>query len=222
MEAITILIQQSGVCNGLLNMQDIAVLHCVSNDIHIVIDTYISNIEQNNLSIVEATAQEFGIPCKNINHVVNIKLFLRQLLIVRRLYGNEEKGSKLRHALDDFTKNVVGSMWTEPFNPMSKNNQTDTVHFLLQCTQKNCLQQNIIVIYILMYFLSRLFNSKKKDIHDKNNSIFAYTNFRNIVVSKSIELTTTLREEVTGYPFMFIDRTIRKIGEVKRKTLSIS
>lgn len=223
MDAISILIQQSASCNSLLNLQDVATLHCVSHDVHVMINTYISSIPQNVSNMLETTAKELCIPNKpDLNHVVDVNALLRQLLIVRQLYGNIEKNTKLNCVLDNFTKNEVCNLWTISFEKMTKTNQIDTVQFLLQCIQKNCVQQNIIVIYILMSFLSRLFKNKKKDIHNKNESMFAYTNFRLVVVKKCLEITTTLREEITGYPYVFIDRTIRKIGEVKRITLSVS
>jgi hypothetical protein len=219
MDAIIILVQHSAVCKGLLNMQDVAVLHCVSKTVHVTVDTYISTIE-----VMQTTARELCVHCENIHTdcMIDMNAFLRLLMIVRRLQGDVKQQVKFRDTLDNLTKNATNSLLTQACGNMSKSNQLQTVRFLLECMKTDCLQKNIIIIYILMSFLSQLIKSKKQDILNTDNSIFSNRNFRDIVVLKCLELTRSLREEITLYPYVFIDRTIRKIGEVKRKTLSLS
>lgn len=215
-DALTVFVQYATLNKGFINIEDAARLKCVSKDLHILFD--------NNADVlIETTADELGIPYKmqKCFHIVKLDVLFQQLLLIRRLYGDRKKSSEFIEVLNRFTHDIAGSIWTESLMGLSKEKQVVTIRFLIDCnvhtnTPDKDLQQNIILVYLMMTFMLKLLNSNKKIIREKDKSLFAHHHFQDVVIHKCIALSSMLREEITSYPYMFVDRVIRRVGDVKR------
>ncbi len=215
-DALAVFVQYSILNKGFINIEDAARLKCVSKDLHSLFDDT-TNV------FMETTGDELGITYKmqECPHIIKLDILFQQMLLIRRLYGYRDKASKLVDVLNRFTHNIVGSIWTESFNGLSKDKQIATMKFLLECNQhtkqpQRDVQQNVLIVYLMMSFMLNLLNNNKKNILSREKSLFAHRNFQDVVVNKCIALSTMLREEITSYPYMFIDRVIRRVGDVKR------
>lgn len=202
-----------------INIQDIAVLRCVSRNVLNVVNTY---IKDDNQAVFRNTLCFLNIPCDKLDihstsHIIKLGLLVRHLLVFRRLYNDIAKKTKLISTIDSFTKHDVNQLWKKQLNKASKDEQKQTIHLLLYCAQgdnESNLQQNIIIIYVIMCFISKSYNSMG------HQSLFAHEPIKKIIITKCEELSINLREEITSYPYMFIDRVIRKIGDVRRMVLN--
>lgn len=220
MDVLRVFVQYCAVSKSILTMQDVAILQCLSQDTKSMVKLYIDDVDGGRKFIVESTASTLGLPCE-YKHIINLEELVKQLLTIQRLYGNQRHKDKFLNVLDSFTRHIVSTIWTEPIEMLSKDKQTGTIHFLLCSIHKGKSDQNVILIYILMCFIFKVINSNKTIVHDKNKSLFAYPTIQHIIIDKCIELTKSLREEITSYPFMFIDRVIRRVGDVKRLVSSL-
>jgi hypothetical protein len=215
-DALTVFVQYATVNKGFINIEDAARLKCVSKDLHVLFDDTAD-------VLIETTANELGIPYKmqECSHIVKFDVLFQQLLLIRRLYGDRKKSGKFVEVLNRFTHDIAGSIWTESLMGLSKEKQVVTIRFLIDCNvhtnmPNKDIQQNIILVYLMMTFMLKLLNNNKKTIRDKDKSLFANHHFQDVIINKCIALSSTLREEITSYPYMFVDRVIRRVGEVKR------
>ena len=103
------------------------------------------------------------------------------------------------------------------FSNVTFDEQTNTLSELLSFIEnenKN-MASKILTIYVIYYFISKLY--KKNGSHfNKNNSLLGNNNFRFICISKANEVVQTLKNEITLFPYTFIDKVIRLVRETAR------
>jgi hypothetical protein len=220
MDVLRVFVQYGAASRSILTVQDVAVMKCISQDANSMVKLYIDDVKGAMKSIVDNTALTLGIPCKE-KHVINMEMLVKQVLTVRRLYGNKQHKTKFLQVLDNFTRHILSNIWTEPLAMLSKEKQTETIHLLLRCFAQDNPEQNVLTIYVLMCFIFKVIKSNKTIIYDKDKCVFAHSKIKRIIIDKCIELTSVLREEVSSYPFMFTDRVIRRVGDVKRLVSSL-
>lgn len=216
---LSVFVQYNMVSKCLLDLGDVATLKCVSRETKLIVCKYI-----NEQVIIDTNVENLGIQYKQlpIEHVIDMRQFVKQLIATKRLYGNVERRGKFLQLLNNFTGGDVTKVWTEPIAGLSYKKQCDTIYFLLNCIQTDNIQHNIIIIYFLMHFISKLITMNKSIAKDKEKFLLEHLKIQLIIIDKCNEISTTLREEITMYPFAFIDRVIRKVGDVKRLIISLS
>lgn len=224
LNAMNVFLQYSLVSKSFVNMQDVSVLKCVSKDTQRMVKEYVDNNTDGKQAVIEVTAGMLGISPNSLarKHIIKTDILFKNLLIIERVYGSKKHKAVLLQTLNNLTGHVVPELWTETLVHVEKQKQMDTIHFLLHSIQDDCLPRNIIIVYILMSFIFKLMNSNKTILFNRNEFALAHTRLQKVVVKKCINLTTLLREEITLYPYMFIDRVLRKLGDVKRAFSSLA
>ena len=221
MDVLTVVMQYSMVHECKLDMVNIATLKCVSINTKLMVEKYIDET-----IVLDASANTIGIPYKTLprEHAINMNIFLKQLLTTKRLYGKLESNDKqkFKTMLNHFTSQGVNNVWSESICGLPLQKQIDTISFLLGCVEKNNIQHNVMIVYFLMQFIFKLINTNKTILKDKEKFLLQNVRLQQIIQNKCNEISTTLREEITMYPFAFVDRVIRKVGEVKRLVLSLA
>lgn len=223
MDVLSIFLQFSVSSKCIVDIQDIAVLRCVSKQTQTFVKIYVDDIENGEWSVIETSNKLLGLPNTKTNKdcVIKIGELTKQLMIIKRLYGQAKHKDKFISVLNHLTKHVISKLWTHSLSELSLQQQKDTINFLLTCIQNENMQQNIIIVYTLMSFICSLTKSKQKVINNRDECIIAYSSLKRIVIKKCLELSSCLREEITSYPYVFVDRVIRKVGEVKRQMVSL-
>jgi hypothetical protein len=212
--ALKIMLQHSNACGAVaFNMQDIAALKCVSKELQCLVTKHIDDA-----LLIISTANDVDIPYAKLmsDHCLDTTMLLQQLLIIKRLHGNQAKVQQLVNVLNAFTRDITSGIWTESFKGMSRETQFYTIDFLAHCNCEGNLGHNIVIVYLLMTFMAKFLNNNRAILDDRKQTVFAGQRFRDVMVCKCTHLTSTLREEVTAYPYMFVDRVLRKIGDVRR------
>ena len=194
-------------------------IRCLSHLLRSKIDTLYS---QGNKTVLDSTALDLGFESKYTweKHCLNIPEFLLAILKIKRLSTQKKKGKHLLNALNEFTSTTVGKvvMWS-PHNNIDM--EIDTLSFLIDCLKTEDIEQNIMTIYVLMYFARRILKrgySGNPLINRSLNrdTVFKYTSFRNVFAQKIFQCVRLLKEEATPFPFIFIDRSIRLCNETRR------
>lgn len=221
MDALSVFVQYCATSGSILTIQDVAVLHCLSHNVNDMVKMYIDDVKGVRKTILDNTASTLGLAYKE-EHVVDIEMLIKHILMIQRLYGDKRQKQKFLQALDNFTRHIVSNIWTEPLAMLSTKKQRGTMYLLMRGVNQDTPEQNIIIVYVLMCFIYKFINSNKIIIHDKDTCLFAHSKIKRIIIEKCIELSSSLREDISCYPFMFIDRVIRRIGDVKRLVSSLS
>ncbi len=218
MDALCVYIQHAVSVNDMINMQDVATLRCVSKDTNVIIKTCIDESEFVLSAIMQNTASDLKVPCiePSGQHVIDLKCLFKQLLRARRLYGDHQQTNNFIGVLNEFTSITARTIWTDGLVNLPTQRQLDTLHVLLNFFANDDLQQNILIVFLLMYFIHKYIDANMSTIHDRDVSVFANRRVRKIILSKCEYLIKTLNEEITLYPHFFVSRVIRKIRDVKR------
>jgi hypothetical protein len=225
MEAIQLIVQHTGLM-PLLNIADIATLRCVSKSVNGMINAYCKDDDE---YITHCSLCHLNINMPTTlykNDVINVKLLLQQCIMIKRLYGNKDLEEKLFETLNTFTRVTVNKLWQVALCGISIVQQTEAMEFVLSCFQnfeyKKNRQQNTIIVYILMCFISRLVaKNNLDDLRNAEKSVLARPYLREIIIAKCKHIVFTLNDGVSSYPYLFINRVIRKCKEVKRKIIEI-
>ena len=220
MESLTVILQHAFVtdCNP-FNIQDIATLQSVSKEVSLTIKMYVDGVEHVEQKIISKTFEDLNFCSAKVRleNVINVKCLLHYFIWIKRLYGSNDHSVKLTSVLNKFTHEHSKLIWSEPLKGLSKQKQIDTLDFILQFIDSQDLQQSVMLVFVLMSFICKVISNNKETIKDRKQNVFAHQRIRNIVFEKCKYSINRLREEITAYPFMFTDRVIRKIKEVKRQ-----
>jgi hypothetical protein len=218
MDIIQTIVQHSTVV-CLMDVADIATLRCVSKSVLEVVNVYCN---EDNEFIQKCTLTSLGVSKLKTVTAIDTKLLVKHCLTIRRMYGQKDLEDKFHVTLKEFTSNGVKKLWkVSNFKNLSKDEQICCIDlmlsFIVAFDYKHHLQHNVIVVYILMCFIFKFINNNTSStLRDTNMSVLAYNNLRRVMCSRCNHITNTLHETVTAYPYLFVNRVIRKCKDVKR------
>lgn len=221
MDVIQIIVQHSTiVC--LMDVADIATLRCVSKSVCEVINVYCN---EENEFVQKCTLSSLGLCKLSLTKkvtAIDTNMLVKQCLTLRRMYGRKDLEDKFHVTLNEFTSNSVKKLWkVSNFKNLSKDEQIYCIDLILSLIvpfdYEHHLPHNVVIVYILMCFIFKYINNNTSStLRDKNMSVLAHKTLRRVMCSRCNHITNTLYETVTAYPYLFVNRIIRKCKDVKR------
>lgn len=223
MDAFTIFIKHSCQEMNIYSLEDIAVMKCVSNEIKKELNIIYKKDEKVN-ELCEQTSKNLGCTYKKEltnKPLLNRALYLQYMVQATRYYNkdtieNHKNRETLVLFLSELTLYNSIKVFTK-FSNVSIDEQISTVIELLNFTNKDNknMASKVIAIYLIYYFISKLY--KRNGSHFvKRESILGNNNFRFTCISKANEVFYSLKNEITLFPYTFIDKVIRLVRETSR------
>lgn len=224
MDPFMIFIKHSCQEMNIYSLEDISTLKCVSKDIKGELDVLYKNNERTN-QLCKNTSINLG----NINvelpkeTVLNRVLYLQYMVKLNRYYHddtikNSLKRDKLVSFLNEFTLQNATKIFTKFFK-ITLDEQTNTISELLYFTEEHNhnIAIKIFTTYLIYYFLSKLYKKNYEPfIKNKDKCVLASRSFRFTCISKATEVVHTLKNEITLFPYTFIDKVMRLVRETSR------
>lgn len=212
MDAISILIGYAAL-EPILNLEDIATLLCVSKDVrNIVVHNNLHH--DSNPIVIIATARSLNcIKTTHLleDHYINLPVLLCLMLQIRRLYGNLKRSKELYDVLEVLTGQTAKRILKKEVQNVTK--QEVTLHCLLDLFHNDCTCHNTIIMYVFMNFVRKVVSSS---LPRKTNAICADRQFRMVIFDRCTNNIRLIREQVTCFPFGFMEKVIRQCSETRR------
>jgi hypothetical protein len=230
MDPLLVVFKHSCLHMNIYGMEDIAVLSCVSKDIrNELCDIY--KDEERNTKLIETTCQNLGYVSKTplqSKTALNRDMYIKYMVQLNKYYNPNVVTCKILQCkfvsfLEAFTKTNCIKVFTK-FNNISLKEQINTMNELLCFTYDNeNLAIKILAIYLLYYFISKLCKKNNKTfVRDRKQCILGSARFRNTCASKSNQMIFECKDEITLFPYRFIDKLIRLLQETTRNLVNVS
>lgn len=207
-------------------MEDISSLKCVSKDTKIEIDDLCKD-EQRKQNLWMNTCHKLGYKKTKtklqsvIHDMSHVKLMFQLHRYYNQDLGFNSNTIKLTSFLKDLTLNKSINVFTK-YNDITIKEQSNTINELLNFMRSKHIEVRIAVIYLVYYFISKLY---KKNNHiilkDANKCILANPNFRFTIITKSNQMVYEMKNEITNLPYSFVDKVIRKLQDTRRDVAQI-
>lgn len=213
MEVLTVLLNNAAL-SPILAMDDVARLLCVSKEVrNCVFENELHHETNKNVIIATAHCLEC-IKTQHLleDHCVNLPFLFRIILQIRTLYGNIKKTKELIDVLEILTGQTAKKIIRLDINTDIKKQET-TLHCLVDIFHKNSTAHNTIVMYVFMNFVKRLVTSS---LPKKKNVILGDRQFRTLIHDRCTANIRQIREQVTSFPFGFLEKVIRQSTETRR------
>jgi hypothetical protein len=230
MDPLLVVFKHSCLHMNIYGMEDIAVLKCVSKDIRNELDDIYKD-EDRKTKLLETTCQTMGYVSKtSLQHdtVLNRDLYVKYMVQLTRYYNPNVTTCNKLHAdfvsfLEDFTKTNAIKVFTKCKN-ISLQEQVNTINELLCFTYDNKnIATKILAIYLMYYFISKLYKKNIKTfVKDKKQCILGSVRFRKTCISKGNEIVLQCKDEITLFPYRFIDKLIRLLQETTRNLVNVN
>lgn len=211
-----IVVLANACTSTIFSMDDIATLMCVSKEVNELVILNKLHCD-NNTNVIITTALRTG--CTNTeyltnDHCVNLSMLLKILLQVNRLYGNTKRNKELLDVLEILTSQLSKKIIKMGHDTCIKKQQA-TIGCLAHLIHKDCVHHNIIILYVLMNFVKRVANvayPKRRFA----TSILSESKFRKTVYNKCTESIRSIRDEITCFPFGFLEKVYRQCTDTRR------
>jgi hypothetical protein len=215
---------------NIYGLEDIAVLNCVSKDISNEI-TDIYKDEERKTKLLEKSCQNLGYVSDTSlksDTVLNRDVYIKYMVQLTRYYSSKLTCDIVVHTdfvsfLEDFTRTNAIKVFTN-FKSISLEKQINTMNELLCFTYDNKnMATKILAVYLLYYFISKLYKKNNKTfVKDRKQCILGSVKFRNTCTSKSNQIVLQCKDEITLFPYRFIDKLIRLLQETTRNLVNIN
>lgn len=200
----------------IFSMVDIATLMCVSKEVNNLVISNKLHWDSNS-NVIMATALHIG--CTNTEyliqeHCVNVPILFRIILQVNRLYGNTKRNKDLLDVLEMLTSQLSKKIIKMDHDTCIKKQQA-TIGCLAHLIHKDCVHHNVIILYVLMNFVKRVANvayPKRRS----TTSILSESKFRRTVYNKCTDSIRSIRDEITCFPFGFLEKVYRQCTDTRR------
>lgn len=222
MSAFDIFIVSSSITLDIFDLTDVATLKCVSKHIKTELDS-IYKCEKMFEKLIVNEYKAIGCVCtKNIKEPSALKnlVYLKHISRVLRLYNNEiqktNKNGQFVGYLKEFTACHVQEMFIG-FKEISTKEQTSTVISLIQLMDSKHVAVKIIIIYLIFYFLTRLYKHNSYSfLTDKSKCVLANSRLQKTINERININIADLKDSTTIFPFIFIDKVLRIMMEMRR------
>lgn len=228
MDPLLLVFKHSCMNMNIYGLEDIAILKCVSKDISNELDGIYKDIDRYT-KCVEKTCQNMGYVSKTTlqsNTVLNRDVYVKYMVQLTRYYSNHMTCpivcTNFVSFLEDFTRTNCMKVFTK-FKNISHEEQINTMNELLCFTYDNKnMATKILAIYLLYYCISKLYKQNTKTfVKNKKQCILGSARFRNTCASKCDHIIIQCKDEITLFPYRFIDKLIRLLQETKRNLVNI-
>lgn len=233
--AFDIFVKHTSLHMNAFDAEDVSTLKCVSSEIKKELDVmYHSDEKQHemwqksltNLGYVSHSSskkqsddistdkEKEYIPLNALNG----KLYIQHACRLHRLYGsdNADKKAKFVAFMKDITLTHTKNMFIS-FNDLTLTQQSRTICELLNLGSSKYIEIRILVTYLTYYFLNKLIkHNSSVYLKNRNKCVLSNSNFRFTVISKANQHVTSLKNEITSYPYTFTEKVIRMLNDTKR------
>ncbi len=212
MNALDIVLAQSAL-SPVISIVDLAVLRCVCKEVNCILTK--NNLNDNSQTILVATAEHLEcIKSDDLfqDNCLNVPLLFQFMCRIKRYYGDTKKTKQLVDCL-----NIISSQLS--YKILKLNNKTEldklinTMQILFDISHKTCKTHNMITTYIMMNFIKRM---AYISLPKKSNEICKNARFRRSLNIKCQVQIREIREEITYFPFGFLEKVIRQCTEARR------
>lgn len=231
MDPLLVVFKHSCLHMNIYGLEDIANLKCVSKSISTELNDIYKD-EDRKTKLIEKTCQNMGYVSKTSlqsNTVLNRDVYIKYMVQLTRYYKHPNVVTcNIVHTdfvsfLEDFTRTNAIKVFTN-FKSISFEEQKNTINELLCFTYENKnMATKILAIYLLYYFISKLYKRNKNTyVKDRKQCILGSAKFRNTCTSKSNQIILQCKDEITLFPYRFIDRLIRLLQETTRNLVNVN
>lgn len=195
----------------IINLQDIACLVCVSKSIFDEIDIGQYTTDP---CVIHCTVDALHLQAKNVHTLcIDLPLFLTDVCKVQRYYGKINYKKHIVKALDDFA--------THDIYKLSNDNKCDAVAVLTSICEMIQISQTLetpidVMLLFLLAHCTRKFLKKvntEQGTRQRNTCRLRKVASRLCIVLNNASF---LREAITHFPYVFIERTLRSCNETRR------
>lgn len=231
MDPLLVVFKHSCLHMNIYGLEDVAILQCVSKDINKEIDDIYKD-EKRKTKLLEKSCQNLGYVSNTSlrnDTVLNRDVYIKYMIQLTRYYNHPNVATcnivltDFVSFLEDFTRTNAFKVFTN-FKSISLEKQINTMNELLCFTYENKnTATKILAIYLLYYFISKLYKKNNKTfVKDRKQCILGSVKFRNTCTSKSNQIVLQCKNEITLFPYRFIDKLIRLLQETTRNLVNIN
>jgi hypothetical protein len=206
-----------------LGIDDVACLKCVCKAWNKELDKLYMN-KDDELSVI--TALSLGMKMQDIDseHLLDMTKFVKSIVMFRNAIRYTKKTNSNAHILrctKDFTLNIAKKLLKDVRATTSTKQKATCVLLLNLFEEIDCVELKIHIVFILFYFMNKLIKRNQTAYVKQGDCMFSSRRFRKVIIAKCTQLIEHMRDELTCYPYSFIDKVMRVCAETRRQILSI-
>jgi hypothetical protein len=234
MDAVIIFFDHAFMHMDVFDMEAIATLKCVSKAIKTDIEFVCKSQEKQDKLWVEMSKKiktnnsrqkKYIEDDKEVKKLFSNNLHIKQILRCHRYYDDAPKNKMHAVKLATYLKSLTFSQANLVFSGyenVTLKEQLSTINELLVFCSSKDIDMRIMSAYFVFYFINKLIKHNSKSfIQNHKQCILASALFRQTTISKSDELVKNIKDEVTSFPYSFIDKFIRLLQETRRLVIAV-
>jgi hypothetical protein len=198
----------------IFNLQDVACLVCVSKSIFNEIDIGNYTVQR---CVIQCTINALSMRINSVDNIcIDFPLFLTNIFKVQRCYGKTNYNKYIVKVLDDFATHDIHQI-SSCIEHCDILVMLTSICDIIQNTEANDAPVCVMSLFLLAHCTRKLL----KKMQNEQDARYRYIcGLRKMTSRLSITLNNAvcLRETITCFPYVFIERTLRSCNEV-RKTL---
>lgn len=222
MSAFDIFIKASCITLDIFNLTDVVTLMCVSKHMKTELDS-IYGCEKMFDKLIAKEYKAIGcVYTKELKEqsVLNEFLYLKNTSRVLRLYtevlATKEKEKVFVQYLKETTLKNIQKVFIG-FKEITLEQQISTTSALLELINSDFVEVRILGVYFLYYFLTRLYkHNDKLFLKDGFKCILGSSRLKKTISKKILNNITDIKDSTTIYPYIFIDKVLRMVMEMRR------
>jgi hypothetical protein len=201
-----------------LGLDDVACLKCVCKGWFTELEHLYKDKEED---LSKITAISFGNKKHEVytEHLLNLPVFVKSIKQFQIASRNVDRPNGRAHIVQttkEFTLRIAKTMIKDVKETSSLSQKSTFVLLLNLFENTKNSEIRILVVYIMFYYMNKLVKRNSKEFVKQGDCILSSRRFRKVILKKCDELISHMRDEVTCFPYSFMNKVIRVCGETKR------